>query len=683
MPRFIYVPLNLDLEEIRLMRLLPGRFDDAIEVEIFHAPLSEDHTPDYEALSYVWGSVNNPKSVAVRQGKYKDTKVSWYKKLLPRKSKSSGSRISARLKRHGGSSGPQTLHITPNLFIALQHLRRPDAHRVLWIDAISINQEDIPERSAEVSRMGSIFSKARQVIVWLGPKSDTSDLALETLRWIGQYVTYDVEGHRMFITEGSQIEALPEDPEGIDALRVEWMAIRDLLNRAWFTRLWTYQEIKLSKQAIAVAGFYELPWETFRSSVYWMGAYMVDSTPAMLNVFSNDYIVNSIYPIIATLRERDSPVRLVQDTRHSFCSDPKDRIYGLLSMLPLKMRQGIHANYDNTQEEVYQAFAREHIRYSESLDILAACEFRESPNLPTWVPDFSVPKRSVNFDRAFGCLRRTKYFTSPTDTELPITGVHAGTIEQLGKPAPPTSNLTDVISLVQGWESLVENVVSGTYIGGGTLLDAFTQTLVCGSVKEHQPAGRGIYPTIAQCRHSYWSLIRDGNVDSTNRTYAREMGVMLPGRTFGTTHEGYMGAFPEAARIGDQIIFALGSRAPLLLRPVVGGDNHYQFVGECYIAGFMFSEALLGPLPEDWEIDCFNNDANILLKNAQGEYTIEDPRLGPLPAPWRIIYTNDTKLNDFWFENEDTGYGDWDNDPRLHREALVERGLDVREFILV
>jgi hypothetical protein len=156
--------------------------------------------------------------------------------------------------------------------------------------------------------MGSIFSKARQVIVWLGPKSDTSDLALETLRWTGQYVAYDVEGHRMFVTEGSQIEALPEDPEGIDALRVEWMAIRDLLNRKWFTRLWTYQEIKLSKQATTVAGFYELPWETFRSSVYWMGAYIVDSTPAMLNVFSNDYIVNSIYPIIATLRERDSPV---------------------------------------------------------------------------------------------------------------------------------------------------------------------------------------------------------------------------------------------------------------------------------------------------------------------------------------------------------------------------------------
>jgi hypothetical protein len=163
-------------------------------------------------------------------------------------------------------------------------------------------------------------------------------------------------------------------------------------------------------------------WETFRSSVYWMGAYIVDSIPAMLNVFSNDYIVNSIYPIIATLRERDSPVALVQDTRHSFCSDPKDRIYGLLSILPLKMRQGIHVNYDNTQEEVYQAFAREHIRYSQSLDILAACEFRESPNLPTWVPDFSLPKRPMAFDRAFGCLRRTKYFASPTDTELPIFG---------------------------------------------------------------------------------------------------------------------------------------------------------------------------------------------------------------------------------------------------------------------
>jgi hypothetical protein len=217
-----------------------------------------------------------------------------------------------------------------------------------------------------------------------------------------------------------------------------------------------------------------------------MEAHMVDSTPDMLNVFSNDYFVNSICPIIATLRERDSPVRLVQDTRYSSFSDPKYRIYGLLSMLTLKMRQGIHANYDNTQEEVYQAFAREHIRYSESLDILAACEFREFPNLPTRVPDFSVPKRSVNFDRAFGCLRRTKYFASLTDTKLPIIGVHASTIEQLGKPAPLTSNLSDVISLVQSWEPLVENVASGTYIGGGTLLDAFAQTLVCGSVKEHQ-----------------------------------------------------------------------------------------------------------------------------------------------------------------------------------------------------
>jgi hypothetical protein len=71
-------------------------------------------------------------------------------------------------------------------------------------------------------------------------------------------VTYDVKGHQLFVTEGSQIEALPENPEGIDALPVEWMAIRDPLNRKWFTRLWTYQEIKLSKQATTVAGFYEL-----------------------------------------------------------------------------------------------------------------------------------------------------------------------------------------------------------------------------------------------------------------------------------------------------------------------------------------------------------------------------------------------------------------------------------------
>jgi hypothetical protein len=52
---------------------------------------------------------------------------------------------------------------------ALRRLRFPNSTRILWIDAICINQDDKEERSYQVPLMGSIYSLARRVVVWLGP----------------------------------------------------------------------------------------------------------------------------------------------------------------------------------------------------------------------------------------------------------------------------------------------------------------------------------------------------------------------------------------------------------------------------------------------------------------------------------------------------------------------------------
>jgi hypothetical protein len=68
--------------------------------------------------------------------------------------------------------------------------------------------------------------------------------------------------------------------------------------------------------------------------------------------------------------------------------------------------------------------------------------------------------------------------------------------------------------------------------------------------------------------------------------------------------------------------------------------------------------------------------------NSKDESTLEDPRLGPLPPGWRIVYDDDTKLDDFWFENEHTKKTEW-GDPRLTKEALLARGVDMKEFVLI
>ncbi|KAK9416825.1 putative Heterokaryon incompatibility protein-domain-containing protein [Seiridium unicorne] len=75
------------------------------------------------------------------------------------------------------------LEVTSNLATALHCLLRQGKTRSLpmnfWIDAICINQQNDGEKESQVMLMGEIFRQALEVIVWLGPAADNSDLALE------------------------------------------------------------------------------------------------------------------------------------------------------------------------------------------------------------------------------------------------------------------------------------------------------------------------------------------------------------------------------------------------------------------------------------------------------------------------------------------------------------------------
>jgi hypothetical protein len=203
LPAYQYQPLSHNAHEIRLVELTNGSFDDDLEIHIVKAfvnpaitikhrprlsieelqktiPPDQDLTvrinlegryvfcsqgyrgtastfkhpnptfdhslyekddleanfqPVYDALSYTWGVLD--RSITVYE--LDDT----------------GSR---RL----------SLVISTNLAIALKYLRSECEHRMLWIDALCINQEDIQERNIEVKRMGEIYTRARKTLIWLG-----------------------------------------------------------------------------------------------------------------------------------------------------------------------------------------------------------------------------------------------------------------------------------------------------------------------------------------------------------------------------------------------------------------------------------------------------------------------------------------------------------------------------------
>lgn len=100
MDQYRYKRLDHDRPTFRLLRLHQGNLGE-LTCNLFEALLHHDTLIQYEALSYTWGASATPRSVTVDE---------------------------------------QKLAITENLYQALISLCRPYTDRILWIDAICIDQ---------------------------------------------------------------------------------------------------------------------------------------------------------------------------------------------------------------------------------------------------------------------------------------------------------------------------------------------------------------------------------------------------------------------------------------------------------------------------------------------------------------------------------------------------------------
>ena len=72
--------------------------------------------------------------------------------------------------------------VTKNLENALRSLRRVDDRlRVLWIDALCINQQHNEEKKNQVAHMDVVYKKATNVLIWLGKETADTGSTLQFL----------------------------------------------------------------------------------------------------------------------------------------------------------------------------------------------------------------------------------------------------------------------------------------------------------------------------------------------------------------------------------------------------------------------------------------------------------------------------------------------------------------------
>ena len=577
-----YKPLNVGANEIRILNLLPGDFDDDIRLTISHSPLiipedapsqrmslSElqeslphgwtihenfegryifenesndevswthpdpnldraryevpvsgaelDFEPIYEALSYVWGS-----------NEYMDTAYI---------------HDSPRILPSSDNSMPATLKIRRNLAAALRHLRYPDLSRALWIDAVCINQKDNGERGEQVGRMADIYRQADRVVVWLGPEENHSNLALSTLKYLGSQIEVTRDGVRLRSPECDEpqwFRSIVDMPYNAKT----WHAITNLLRRSWFERLWVCQEIQLANScAIIKCGHETVLWSHFRRAARCLLA------KTHLPSVQLRELLSSYYDMMRDLQGRPLS-SLISVTHLRECSDPRDKVYGILGISPPAFSMNIRPQYSLSVSAVYQEAFLIYLDRMQRLDLLEHCNLAgRRIDSPSWVPDWSTWKGTgiSNGSLASGVSCAHAEFLPPDILE--VIGVHHGTVRTVSHTAP--SNISDARTMIRQWEP--ENLRTGQYVAGGGLLDAFVSTLRFGLFRDRFP--HGTEPTLQEFRELFLSTISvsaTGPIDEDILNDFRIFNTLdsMKGRSFITTEAGYIGLVPATTQPG-------------------------------------------------------------------------------------------------------------------------------------
>ena len=446
------------------MKLLPGQFRDQIRITLETATLTKTQIPRYEALSYVWGSKENPVQVSVKTDM-----------IEPQPSLKT--RMWAKIHHLEYS----TLSVTRNLDIALRHLRRKYEPRSLWIDAICVDQRNTKERGHQVARMADVYSLASRVVVWLGPETRDSALAIGTIDEVGSQSEVDWKS-------GGIISDLNGESDWADSV---WNATTNLLNRSWFERLWVFQEVRLANTVDVLCGEQLVSWGTFRRAIRLI--------PSMTQSLVSVEIIHRAYSLCNYVeKSRLSLANALHATRYCVCSDQRDKIYAILSLIWENEKRGLVPDYSKTTEELFQDVFLHHLENTKSLSLLSHCEIRKgSTSKPSWVPDWAVMRTCAQILSAAASRASKAQARYIRPGVLAAKGVRVTTLKSIVDlpPDPKSMADTELEDMVRG---LIMTTFGSECPDCSDNVDALCRTVCCNVFAARYTLPRSYQPKFDQ-----------------------------------------------------------------------------------------------------------------------------------------------------------------------------------------
>jgi hypothetical protein len=312
---------------------------------------------------------------------------------------------------------------------------------------------------------------------------------------------------------------------------------------------------------------------------------------------------------------KTSLLDLLCATRHCGAKDARDKYFALISMLSDRGTEHLMADYSKDVLEVYTDVAV-YILKNVGLKVLCGANGPSAiPNLPTWVPDWTIDSGRTcsvlldGFMLGWRCdgspdldAKITQYVEGRLVSELRLTGAKIGSVTELG--IPYNRHQSKLEESVRNWEEFYYAREHAAPIKEGDFnLQSFFRTI--GFAYAFWPRDEVSYSPINNGKAIFRvttpglpenSRVEgdEASIDYRSRQYSRKTQEAMHKRRFFRISGVCCGMGPEEARIGDILCVFLGAPVPFLVRRRA---EHDILVGECYVDGMMGGEKI----PEEFD----------------------------------------------------------------------------------
>ncbi|QDS72198.1 hypothetical protein FKW77_005148 [Venturia effusa] len=545
-PASFYRPLEQDLS-IRVLLLEAGKPKEQIRCSLLYTTL--DASPEFEAISYAWGDATLREDIVL------DGRV---------------------------------FSITKSLHEALWQFRNSDGvARLLWADAICINQDDMKERSQQIQIMSKIYSSARHTLIWLGPVRPNTEQP-EPLRINSDELAFRVLNLNDVVdTEWIQRDHIDPAIPAFEDNDVR-KALKNLESREWFQRMWVIQELAVSKSPFLCCGPLRAPWSSLDHcyAVFGYVGLPGRALDVMRDRYQGDeFTFSDVIPVCFTFH----------------ATDPKDKVLGVVSMVTGGLGR-LSVDSTMTVESMYisavwSCFSDCRAGDGDAFLTLARVSERKntkfSRSLPSWTPDLSVVSSTASPEFSW---HSSAYDAAGYSYQFPEQQFDGKTLILR---CAIIDSVKILIILENGQDVSNIQCVKATqrYPSGESMSNVLWRLRICDSSPEpntyifdHPQNTFGKYylddsvATQSKSTEPHSAELEEYQRLYESSIFPRDVRILCQ------TENNYLGWVHEPTRVGDKLCIFEGSGTPFVLRE--RPDGFYEVIGDAYIHGIMYGEAM-------------------------------------------------------------------------------------------